>query len=580
MSQQSGKQVILILEANPCGTEFLDSMAEVQAIRELLEHRRLTDRFDLQLRPRVTRNVFVEAIGRYKPTIVHFIGHGSESALCLENNRGQAASITHEDVVDVLKTYADDIECVMFNACNTHHHAQAVAEFIPAVVGTCDSINTQVATLYATRFYQGFFDAHCFKNAHRLGEIGIGQDRVKYQFYYIPREKLNRLKLLKDTWPNYLQLRGQLTGVLPQHPELRSLCQQCFPSGLMGILPRTDDMLEILDWVAERTLSDHHPPLLRLLKLLRERFESEVGEFIEAWLDEVCAEMGITLSDLSPHVPPPPLRQQDTPIYVMVEISPRNNNPSDCTAQAWVHMGEHTESILVRDYPDTIDVGSPKSITQFTDDLVDAMSESEYLHDRQERVVLEFILPLSMIFLDVDRWRTCDRHELRPSERWPINIRLQERIRSKSWHKRFNGSWKEINGKNALLLLRDCKKEISYSQFKETDHARLLIEAQNSAHCVIFDFSPSDNDLIERFLKGGIPVLLFPRQSLFPSEIGKSFGFNELLDGVNLLDLPKAVKELRRAAVGKCNEHIGKNITLLWDDKDRLPTIANLQSPQ
>lgn len=115
MSEQQGKKVILILEANPCGTEPLNSMAEVNAIRDLLEFRKLEGQFDLQLRLRVTRNAFVEAIGRYKPAIVHFIGHGSEGALCIENSRGQADSITHEDVVDVLRTYANDIECVIFN---------------------------------------------------------------------------------------------------------------------------------------------------------------------------------------------------------------------------------------------------------------------------------------------------------------------------------------------------------------------------------------------------------------------------------------------------------------------------------
>lgn len=565
MSQQSGKKVILILEANPHGTESLDSMTEVQAIHDLLEHRRLTDQFDLQLRPRATRNVFVEAIGRYKPAIIHFIGHGSESALCLENNRGQADSITHEDVVDVLKTYADNIECVIFNACNTHHHAQAVAEFIPAVVGTCASINTQVATLYATRFYQGFFDANCFKNAHRFGEIGIGQDRVKYQFHYIPRDKLNSLKLLKDTWPGYLQLREQLTSMLPQRNELRSLCQQCFPSGLMGELPRTDDMLDILDWVAERTLSDHHPPLLRLLKLIRQGLESEVGAFIETWLDDTCAEKGITLSDLSPHVSPPPLQQQDTPIYVMVEISPVQPNSSHCNAQAWLYLGEHTESLLVCDSADAIDLSSQESITQFTDDLVEALSESEYLPvGRHEQVILEFILPLSMLSLEIDKWRDLSGQVLGHDYR--ITVRSQDRIRKKRWQ-RF---WKPIMSDDIQLL--ECSQVVNLEQFDKADHEQLVMEAKANAASVIFQFSPKDHHLIGKYINAGLPVLLWPRLSCGDGnhEIDKLFAEK------CLSHLPKAVKNTR------CDlaNDIGRHLTLLWDDKDRLPPTVNLQSPQ
>lgn len=567
LSQQSGKQVILILEANPNGTKPLDGMAEVQAIRDLLEFRQLTDQFDLQLRPRVTRNVFIEAIGRYKPAIVHFIGHGSENALCLENNRGQADSITHEDVVDVLRTYAHDIDCVIFNACNTYRHAQAIAEFIPAVIGTTGSVNTQTATVYATGFYQGFFDAQCFRTAHVLGKAVIDQgEKAIYQFHYTPREQLNRLKLLKDTWPDYLQLRKQLTGMLPQRHELRSLCQQCFPSGLMGGLPRTDDMLEILDWVAERTLSGHHPPLLRLLKLIRQEMEPEVGTFIEAWLDDACADKGITLSDLSPHVSPTPLQQQDTPIYVMVEISPVQPNSSHCNAQAWLYLGEQTESLLVRDSADAIDLSSQESITQFTDDLVDAMSESEYLYGHHEQVILEFILPLTMLSLDIDNWRDKENKALGHDYR--VTVRSQERIRKR----RLQRFWKPITNDN--LLLRHCAQVVSLQQLENTEASQLALEARANATSVIFKFSPQDHGLIWQYISEGLPVLLWPRLSC--GVAGDDYEIDELFAEKCLLNLPKAVQEAR------CwnEQQVGRHLTLLWDDKYRLPPTVNLQSPQ
>lgn len=567
MSQQSGKKVILILEANPRGTEPLDSMAEVKAIRDLLEQRQLKDRFELELYPRATRSDFVTTIGKYKPAIVHFIGHGSEGALCTENNRGQADFITHEDVVDVLKTYAHDIDCVIFNACNTYLHAQAIAEFIPAVVGTTGSVNTQTATVYATHFYQGFFDTQCFTEADKLGQVGIGQgERAIYQFHYTPREKLNRLKQLKDIWPDYSQLRKQLTGVLPPRNELRSLCQQCFPFGLMGALPRTDDMLEILDWVADRPLSGHRPPLLRLLKLLREELESEVGVFIDSWLDDACVEKGIALSDLSPQASPPPLQQQDTPTYVMVEISPVQPNSSHCNAQAWLYLGKHTESLLVRDSADAIDLSSQESITQFTDDLVDAMSESEYLFGRHEQVILEFILPLTMLSLDIDNWRDKENKALGHDYR--VTVRSQDRIRKKRWQ-RF---WKPITNDN--LLLRQCAQVICLQQFENTEASQLVLEAKANSASVIFKFSPQDHDLIGQYIGAGLPILLWPRLSC--GVAGNDYDIDELFAEKCLPNLPKAVQEAR------CwnEQQVGRHLTLLWDDKDRLPPTVNLQSPQ
>lgn len=566
LPELADKKVILILEANPRHTEHLGSREEINVIRQLLRSRRLEDQFDLQIYAGATRQDFLTAIGDYKPTIVHFIGHGTENLLYIADEHGQVASFSHDDLVILLQKYSSSIECVVFNACHTHRHAQVVAEFIPAVVGTRGSVDTTIATLYATHFYQGFFDGHCFQNAHQLGEIGIGQERVKYQFHYTPREKLNRFKLLKDIWPDYLPLREQLTGVLPSRNELRSLCQQCFPSGLMGELPRTDDMLEILDWVADRPLSGHHPPLLRLLKLLREGLESEVGAFVEAWLDDACAEKGITLGDLSPHVSPTPLQQQDTPIYVMVEISPVQPNSSHCNAQAWLYLGEQTESLLVRDSADAIDLGSQESITQFTDDLVDAMSESEYLYGRHEQVILEFILPLTMLSLDIDNWRDKENKALGHDYR--VTVRSQDRIRKKRWQ-RF---WKPITNDN--LLLRQCAQVICLKQLENTEASQLVLEAKANATSVIFKFSPQDHGLIGQYISEGLPVLLWPRLSC--GVAGNDYDIDELFAEKCLPNLPKAVQEAR------CwnEQQVGRHLTLLWDDKDRLPPTVNLQSPQ
>lgn len=300
MIESVGKKNILILEANPRGTMPLDGMAEIRAIRELLIFRRMEGQFDLKIYTGITRQNFLTAIAEYKPAIIHFIGHGSENGLCIEDMRGSVELISHNDVVDILKIYSDVIECAFFNTDKTNSLAQAVAEFIPAVVGICSSINTQTAILYATHFYQGFFDTLSFEKAHQLGKISIGHNKATaYQFYFTPREQLDRLRSLKTTWPDYQQLRDTLTSVLPSRNELRLLCLQCFPLGQMREFPRTDNTLEILDWVASRELPGYHPPLLYLLKLLYVRScKQESQAFITAWLDEICTEIGVSLDDL------------------------------------------------------------------------------------------------------------------------------------------------------------------------------------------------------------------------------------------------------------------------------------------
>lgn len=566
MPEASSKKVILILEANPQGTAALEGMEEVRVIRELIEHRRLGGEFELVPYPRVTRNNFVAAIGRYKPAIVHFIGHADSNALCLENERGHLDLITHQDVIDVLRDYADNIDCVVFNACDTQRHALAAAEFIPAVVGTCGSVETATAARYAERFYQGYFDTDSFQRGHRQVEVALGNEVDIYQLHSTPREKLNQLKALKEIWLDYKRLRCFFEEVVFQNDELRAFCKQCFPVGQMGPFPRTNQMVEVIDWIAGRSLLGFNPPLLHLLALIKDQLCEDDKKFINSWLEDACADINLSPLDLVPHPMLPAIEEQNTPIYVLIEIAPVQVNSNHCTAQVWIYLGKNTESILTRDANEAIDLSSEESKSQFTDDLVEALSESEYLpHSNHEQVVLEFILPLSMLSLDIDQWSDHDQQVLGNDYR--ILVRPQERIR----RKRLQRFWKPIPPD--MMQLNDCSQIIDSEESWKLNHEQLLSDAKENKHSVIFKFSPKDHDLLAGYIRKGLPVLLWPRMS--SQDLEKGFCMKEMFGSQFLPDLPKRVLEAR----SRNSNQIGRHLTLLWDDKDRLPPAVKLQSP-
>ncbi len=90
-----------------------------------------------------------------QPQIVHFSGHGtSEGALCLENKIGERHLI-HPDALSALfEQFANQVNCVLLNACYSDLQAEAIAEHINCVIGMNKAIGDKAAIAFALGFYQ------------------------------------------------------------------------------------------------------------------------------------------------------------------------------------------------------------------------------------------------------------------------------------------------------------------------------------------------------------------------------------------------------------------------------------------
>lgn len=569
MSEQTGKKVILILEANPNGPKPLDSMAEVDVIRDLWESRQVADYFELP--PpycSASRDRFMSALSRYKNVVVHFIGHASEDALYLEATGSQRAeAFLHEELVDALRLYADSIDCVILNGCDTNRHACAIAEFIPVVIGTSSKIEGDKATTYTKRFYESLFKTHCFEKAHEAWKLSVAtSERGIYRFHHTPREELNRLRVLRTTWPDYMQLRGKLAEVLPSHNDLRLLCEKCFPLGKMGDFPsRHCSKLDIIDWMAGRRLEGHPSPLLYLLKLLFPQIEGESRNFFETWFFGACNDEGVSPNDID--TMSFMSKKMSDAVYALIEITRLQSSSKYCNAQVWVHSQYGTELVLVCESKQAIDLELPESIKGFTDQLIEAVLSSQYAPDYRESWVFEFILPLSLLSLDVEAWMDSDNDIL--GHDYPVVIRSWERVSGQK--KKWLGLWKPIE--NLGHYIQDCAQVICSQRLHNTEPRLLVREAEDTATSVIFK-SPPHEDLLSEYIRRGIPVLLWPRY-VYDNELGLDVLFcNELLGS-----LPTIVKKNRRASLGQDSTHIGKNLILLWDDRNRLLPQPSCISP-
>lgn len=172
---------ILFLASNPRDTTQKRLGEEMRAIDEAIQQAKFRDKFDIRQQWAVRISDLQSHLLRYKPEIVHFSGHGSDSReIVLENDQGSSQAVPIPALSKLFALLKDNIRCVVLNACDSAAQAQAIAQHIDCVIGMSKAIGDTAAIRFAAAFYQALgygkdvrtaFDLGCLQiDLHNLGE--------------------------------------------------------------------------------------------------------------------------------------------------------------------------------------------------------------------------------------------------------------------------------------------------------------------------------------------------------------------------------------------------------------------------
>lgn len=172
---RSRKKVILLLAADPTNTGVRLRLDEEQReIEEKLRSARLRSRFELVVRVAVRPEDVSQALLDVKPDIVHFSGHGTTTGeLCFENRRGEIHRISPNALATLFRQFANQVKCVILNACYSKKQANAIAKHIKYVIGTSRSIGDEAAIAFAVGFYQALGAGRTIRGAYNMGCVQI-----------------------------------------------------------------------------------------------------------------------------------------------------------------------------------------------------------------------------------------------------------------------------------------------------------------------------------------------------------------------------------------------------------------------
>lgn len=161
---------LLLVAASPLDQDRLRLGAEFRDIRNALQRSRNREEWKIESNEAVTVGDLRRALLDYRPTILHFSGHGGDDGgLCFEDAEGDSHSTDVVPLASLLHLFKNNLKCVVLNACHSYVQADAVRGEIDNVIGMRAAVDDDSAKEFAVSFYDAVFAGTDFRMAFDLG---------------------------------------------------------------------------------------------------------------------------------------------------------------------------------------------------------------------------------------------------------------------------------------------------------------------------------------------------------------------------------------------------------------------------
>lgn len=161
---------VLLMAANPKGTDFLQINKEFKRIKDELKIKgKDRDLFDVEFELELTKNSLFRSLESYQPSIVHFSGHGEDDAIALTGDDGLHVPL--ENFAEIINAFAEQysIKCVIVNACNSEDIIRSINPEKTFAIGTNVSIFDSIAIQFSEGFYLSLASGNDFETSYKRG---------------------------------------------------------------------------------------------------------------------------------------------------------------------------------------------------------------------------------------------------------------------------------------------------------------------------------------------------------------------------------------------------------------------------
>ena len=171
----SSKITVLFMAAAPDDKIYVNVVKEGTEIQQTLDGQR--DKFQFIHILGITKDHFLDDLERYRPNILHFSGHGTESSSLVFQDGDELSS---EQLEKTFQSLPFKISVVFLNACYSKHQARSISKYVDYIIGMKKAVSDEAAIIFSSKFYKSLLKNINYKEAY--------SDAIAYLSYYLESE--------------------------------------------------------------------------------------------------------------------------------------------------------------------------------------------------------------------------------------------------------------------------------------------------------------------------------------------------------------------------------------------------------
>ncbi|MEM8749573.1 MAG: CHAT domain-containing protein, partial [Pseudomonadota bacterium] len=172
----SARLKIAFLSTNPVEEAALRTDIEARNVQRVLRQAIYRDQVDLRHIPAAEWADLLDALNEFAPNIIHFSGHGGDSAVLFDNQKvydDGGVELNFELINRFIKATKSPPVLLVFNACSTFEGAEVFLESVGAVVAMTATIDDAAAAFFSSRFYSALGNGQSIKDSLEQGKASL-----------------------------------------------------------------------------------------------------------------------------------------------------------------------------------------------------------------------------------------------------------------------------------------------------------------------------------------------------------------------------------------------------------------------
>jgi len=158
--------MVLLLAANPRGTELLDLAREVTEVQRELAPLAATTGLRFEARWAVSVDDAMRHMTEIDPCILHLSGHGRAGAtVVLEGDRGEPQPVTARALAMMISAAGRHVRAVVASTCFGLADAEELLTAVDCVIGFEGRVSDVAARAFSVRFYAALAAGRSIGNA-------------------------------------------------------------------------------------------------------------------------------------------------------------------------------------------------------------------------------------------------------------------------------------------------------------------------------------------------------------------------------------------------------------------------------